>query len=122
MNLISPTEFRRRVKANDPTAGLTLRKEYQAPVEVIGDRALRFTISTATVDRMGDTIAVDGWELSDFRRNPVVLWAHRQDRFPVGRAVDIAIDGGALKATVEFALKRQDLGQPFREYLKGLKL
>jgi UTP--glucose-1-phosphate uridylyltransferase len=29
---------------------------------------------------------------------------------------------GFLKATVEFALKRNDLGGPFREYLKGLKL
>jgi UTP--glucose-1-phosphate uridylyltransferase len=29
---------------------------------------------------------------------------------------------GFLKATVEFALKRADLGEPFREYLKGLKL
>jgi UTP--glucose-1-phosphate uridylyltransferase len=29
---------------------------------------------------------------------------------------------GFLKATVEFALKREDLGAPFREYLKTLKL
>ncbi|WP_031498024.1 UTP--glucose-1-phosphate uridylyltransferase GalU [Bryobacter aggregatus] len=29
---------------------------------------------------------------------------------------------GFLKATVEFALQRKDLGEPFREYLKGLKL
>jgi UTP--glucose-1-phosphate uridylyltransferase len=29
---------------------------------------------------------------------------------------------GFLKATVEFALKRDDLGAPFREYLKTLKL
>ena len=29
---------------------------------------------------------------------------------------------GFLKATVEFALKRQDLGGPFREYLKSLNL
>lgn len=29
---------------------------------------------------------------------------------------------GFLKATVEFALKRHDLGGPFREYLTGLKL
>ena len=29
---------------------------------------------------------------------------------------------GFLKATVEFALRRHDLGDPFREYLKGLKL
>lgn len=29
---------------------------------------------------------------------------------------------GFLKATVEFALKRADLGEPFRQYLKSLKL
>ena len=29
---------------------------------------------------------------------------------------------GFLKATVEFALRRDDLGGPFREYLKGLAL
>jgi UTP--glucose-1-phosphate uridylyltransferase len=29
---------------------------------------------------------------------------------------------GFLKATVEFALKREDLGEPFREYLKSLQL
>ncbi|HWX23547.1 MAG TPA: sugar phosphate nucleotidyltransferase, partial [Vicinamibacteria bacterium] len=29
---------------------------------------------------------------------------------------------GFLKATVEFALKRDDLGAPFRDYLKSLKL
>ena len=28
---------------------------------------------------------------------------------------------GFLKATVEFALKRKDLGGPFREYLKSLR-
>jgi UTP--glucose-1-phosphate uridylyltransferase len=29
---------------------------------------------------------------------------------------------GFLRATVEFALKREDLGEPFRRYLKSLKL
>lgn len=29
---------------------------------------------------------------------------------------------GFLKATIEFALKREDLGAPLREYLRGLKL
>ena len=33
-----------------------------------------------------------------------------------------ATSSGFLKATVEFALKREDLGGPFREYLKSLKL
>src|SRR5216683_1238079 len=39
-----------------------------------------------------------------------------------GKRYDTGDKLGFLKATVEFALKRSDLGGPFREYLKGLKL
>ena len=39
-----------------------------------------------------------------------------------GRRHDTGDKLGFLKATVEFALKREDLGAPFREYLQGLKL
>src|SRR5450755_346273 len=39
-----------------------------------------------------------------------------------GRRHDTGDKLGFLKATVEFALKREDLGADFREYLKSLKL
>jgi len=39
-----------------------------------------------------------------------------------GKRYDTGDKLGFLKATVEYALKRDDLGQPLREYLKGLKL
>src|SRR3974390_2257326 len=39
-----------------------------------------------------------------------------------GRRHDTGDKLGFLKATVEFALKRKDLGGPFRDYLKTLKL
>jgi UTP--glucose-1-phosphate uridylyltransferase len=39
-----------------------------------------------------------------------------------GKRYDAGDKLGFLKATVEFALKRPDLGGPFREYLKSLKL
>jgi UTP--glucose-1-phosphate uridylyltransferase len=39
-----------------------------------------------------------------------------------GRRHDAGDKLGFLQATVEFALKRKDLGGPFRRYLKGLKL
>src|SRR3954451_15295200 len=39
-----------------------------------------------------------------------------------GKRYDTGDKLGFLKATVEFALKRSDLGAPFREYLKGLKI
>ena len=38
-----------------------------------------------------------------------------------GRRYDTGDKLGFLKATVEFALKRNDLGGPFREYLKELE-
>ena len=39
-----------------------------------------------------------------------------------GKTYDAGDKLGFLKATVEFALKREDLGGPFREYLKSLNL
>ena len=39
-----------------------------------------------------------------------------------GRRYDAGDKLGFLKATVELALKREELGDKFREYLKGLKL
>jgi len=39
-----------------------------------------------------------------------------------GRRHDTGDKLGFLKATVEFAIKREDLGGEFREYLKSLKL
>jgi UTP--glucose-1-phosphate uridylyltransferase len=39
-----------------------------------------------------------------------------------GQRYDAGDKLGFLKATVEFALKREDLGGPFRDYLKGMKL
>ncbi len=39
-----------------------------------------------------------------------------------GKRHDAGDKLGFLKATVEFALKREGLGKDFREYLKGLEL
>lgn len=39
-----------------------------------------------------------------------------------GQRFDAGDKLGFLKATVEFALKREDLGGPFREYLQSITL
>lgn len=66
------------------------------------DRVLRFTISTDSVDRDGDTIAVDGWELDNFLKNPVVLFGHNYRDLPVARALDVWVEGKKLKSDAEF--------------------
>src|SRR5437868_4143666 len=49
------------------------------------DRQFEFTVSTGTVDRMGDSISVSGWRLGTFRSNPIVLYAHNSKTLPIGR-------------------------------------
>lgn len=69
------------------------------------DRTLIFTISSGSVDRMGDTIAVNGWKLDAYRKNPVVLWAHDGADFPVARSPKIWIENDKLKAEAVFVPK-----------------
>lgn len=50
------------------------------------------------------------------RSRPIYGYKFEGTRYDAGDKL------GFLKATVEFALKRSDLGGPFREYLKGLSI
>ena len=79
-------------------------------------RSYVFTISTANVDRMGDTIAVTGWRTANYLRNPVVLWGHDAMLLPVGKG-GVWIEGSALKGRVTFA--PTDAGREVREPVKG---
>ena len=65
-------------------------------------RSITFTISTASADRMGDTVALAGWKLENYRKNPVVLWAHDSSSAPVAKATKLWIEADKLKAETEF--------------------
>jgi HK97 family phage prohead protease len=79
------------------------RKQLVSDVEPVGARTIRFCLSTAGVDRDNDTIDPRGWQLDNYRRNPVVLWAHDYRALPVARAVRIGVEGDRLVAAAEFA-------------------
>ncbi len=80
-----------------------IRRDFAVEIKAIDDsRALDFTISTDSVDRYGDTVAVGGWKLESFRKNPVVLWMHDNTMLPVGRAVNVRVEDGKLKSRVDF--------------------
>lgn len=89
-------------KGEKPPTATQLRKELIARADAIGERKLRFTISTGAVDRESDVVVQAGWVLGPFLDNPVVLFSHDQYAYPVGRAVDVGLEDGNLKATVEF--------------------
>ncbi len=62
-----------------------------------------FVVSDESEDRLGDVIKADGWELEEYRHNPVFLWAHDYTRTPVGRSVWVGVEGSRLLSSVVFA-------------------
>jgi hypothetical protein len=47
------------------------------------------TISDESKDRYGDRILVEGWDILEYRKNPVLLAFHDYESFSVGHALDI---------------------------------
>src|SRR5436190_14388563 len=65
--------------------------------------AYLFTISTAGTDLMHDQISVGGWDLTVYRGNSIVQYAHNGDMLPIGRAVSTGIEGGRLMSRMVFS-------------------
>ena len=63
-----------------------------------------FVISDASVDRDKDILFPDGVDLTDYDKNPVVLYQHDShgDSLPVGHAVRTWVDSGRVLSTVQF--------------------
>lgn len=100
-------EFRAAVKDHkieDAGPLNPLRHSFESTVRVVPDmeRTLEFTISTDAIDRAGDKISQDGWQLENYRKNPVVMWAHAYDLLPVARCVQVGPEAGKLRALAEF--------------------
>jgi hypothetical protein len=75
---------------------------------------MRFIASTEDVARDGMVIAAEGWQLDNFRRNPVFLFSHDYfNRPPIGRVVSVEAKGKQLLADVEF-----DPGDEFAQSIK----
>jgi HK97 family phage prohead protease len=66
------------------------------------DSPFTFVLSDESVDRMGDVIRADGWDLSSFRSNPIALFGHQHDKI-VGIWTDVKIVGKKLMGTLKLA-------------------
>ena len=83
----------------------TVRKYGMAsiqPTTVAGSRAIRFVVSDGSVDRDNDTIDPNGWDLTNYRANPVVLFAHDSRSLPIASTTSVGVEHGALVAVAEF--------------------
>ncbi len=74
----------------------------------------RFVISSSTQDRDGDILMPSGALLDDYRKNPIVLWAHDYRGLPLGKCPRIEVVGTQLQADVAFA------STEFAQQVRGL--
>jgi len=83
----------------------------------------RYILTPAVFDMLAQTQAGSGGELQLTDGMRALLKEEKMFAYVFeGRRHDTGDKLGFLKATVEFALKRPDLGAEFRDYLKGLSL
>jgi len=64
----------------------------KAKVEKLGKGKMRIVASTEAIDRDGEVIKLNGWDLKAFKQNPVFLWAHNHGELPLGRFSSIKKD------------------------------
>lgn len=75
------------------------------------DDPFTFVMSDETVDRVGDVIRATGWQLGNFRKNPIALFGHNSG-FPIGTWKNVRVEGkrllGELKLAAEGTSARID--------------
>jgi HK97 family phage prohead protease len=97
--------------ASTPTAG--------------SDPVLDFIASDETVDRYGEIISASGWQLDNYRRNPVFQNAHQYGDilFTLGRAVttELRSQGGrpSLCQRIQFATQANPMARIAYELYRG---
>lgn len=82
--------------------------------------AIRFIASTSDVARDNMIVDAKGWELENFKRNPVFQWAHNYSEPPIGKVTNIEIDGDNLMADVVFDQDDEFAQKIERKYRAGL--
>ena len=68
------------------------------------EKPMEFVLSDESVDRMGDVIRADGWDLTGFKKNPIALFGHAHDQI-IGVWKDVRVEGKKLIGRLQLAEK-----------------
>ncbi len=58
--------------------------------------------STDVMDRQGERVSQEGWDLKNFKKNPLLLWGHDHSKIAVGNAKNIHIERTGGKPRLVF--------------------
>jgi len=80
---------------------------------------VEFIVSTNAMDSYGERINVEGINLTEFKKNPVVLWGHDGFNLPIAKATKIWKNGDKLMARAKFYLKDEFARKVYEYILDG---
>jgi len=76
--------------------------------------------SKETTDRDGDIVRVDGIDIKEYKKNPVVLFAHDHSSLPIARATKIWKDNKNLMVKMQFTTPEENsVGDTVYKLIKG---
>ena len=73
------------------------------------DRVLRFIGSDSKTDRDGDQVKSDGWKLTEYRKNPVVLLGHSYGGTPVAKTKKVWVDNDKNQLMFDIEFPESDI-------------
>lgn len=85
----------------------------------LGEGVIEAVIASEKKDRHGERLSIKGIDLSSYKQNPVVLWAHKQDEPPIGRTLSITKQADKLVAKIQFAINEDDFAHKIYKLYKG---
>ena len=102
--LLSVDDFRAAAREGDAPESMVLRASAE-PAEMVSDsRRVKFIFSDGAVDRSGDTVNAGGWQLDNYKKNPVALFGHDSWNIAsvIGRGVNVGQSGNKLVGEIDF--------------------
>ncbi len=85
-------------------------------VKALDDGSIEWVMSDYEVDRDAERIDSSGWDLKNFKKNPVVLWSHDYYTPAIGKVISPRVKDSKLVGRVKFSSKEVD---PFAAMIEG---
>lgn len=63
---------------------------------------IKFKLSVQVPDRSNEIVIVNGINLENYKKNPIVLWNHDSATPPIGTGKDLYVENGILYGTIQF--------------------
>ncbi|ACI50358.1 peptidase U35 phage prohead HK97 [Gluconacetobacter diazotrophicus PA1 5] len=96
-------EYKRNVDELNGRGDVSVMKDFIFSISDSNENTATFIITTPETDRANDNVITSGIDVSNYLNNPVVLWGHDDEDFPIGKCISLDKNSDRIIATVKFA-------------------